>query len=151
MGVLKDKSIQSLKSANALIKQNLYSSSIHCAYYSCIQLILDIFYEDLELTEEQLEEEFSDFKREKRYYDSGDESGRHNFYINKIIRELYDRAQCQEDDDQATEVMNFLNTIKKKRVDADYKRVLIGAKEGEKTEQRAKLILDVLSITDFKE
>ncbi|GHV20900.1 hypothetical protein FACS1894174_03540 [Bacteroidia bacterium] len=38
MPIIKSKSEENIKAAHLLVKENMYASSIHCAYYSCFQL-----------------------------------------------------------------------------------------------------------------
>src|ERR1700754_2983381 len=53
MNILKDKSRFNREAAELCLKNSLYSPSVHSSYYSCIQYLLYILFEKLELTEEE--------------------------------------------------------------------------------------------------
>ncbi len=114
----KIKAEQNKKSADLLIKNSNYSSSVHCSYYCNIQLMLHILLTDFGKTQREIDNE------SKR--GSIDEKGFHNWLKNTITRELMNRNFMIVRD-----FNNFFGQLKSLRISADYKNVLI-------IEQRAK-------------
>ncbi len=108
----KDKEASIQKSAEFLIKSSSYSSSVHCAYYSNIQLMLHILLNDLKLTETEIET--------KSKQGSKDEGGFHNWLKTIITRELSTR-----DFMLVRDFNNFFGQLKSLRIKADYKNMLI--------------------------
>ena len=142
MGVLKEKSDQNVASASTLISSDAYSSSVHCSYYSCIQLMLDIFHDHLLIDKKALDTEFGKYKDE-----ADSEIGFHNFYINKIRLEFLQRNKNFE---EVQDLYGLLTQLKQKRVDADYTEKIIGKKDSEKALTKARRVIEYLSNTDFK-
>ncbi len=119
----KIKSEQNQKSAKMLIGSSIYSASVHCSYYSNIQLMLHILYNDFGKTEDEI-------NMESRQ-GSSDEGGFHNWLKNSITREL-----LEKDFMMVRDFNNFFGQLKNLRVNADYKNLLI-------IEQKAKNGLDL--------
>jgi hypothetical protein len=132
MGVLKDKSSESFSSATYLIAKGAFCSSIHCSYYSCIQFILDLFYENFKLSERQLSDEYWNEKNK-----GGGEGGLHVFYITKLTETIYHKIGGTE----SSELNEQLNSLRIKRNKADYSRTAIGEKESNKSLKKAETIL----------
>jgi hypothetical protein len=150
MGILKDKSLESIGAAGVLIQAKCFASSIHCSYYSCLQYILDVFHEDLNISEKDLQEEYTLYVKEEKEND-GDDSGRHNFYINKIGRELFKRMDKDKNTYQhMNDFTSMIHKIRRKRTDADYFRRTIGEKDSSKIKEKASNILTYLNGIDFK-
>lgn len=142
MGILKDKSGTSLSAADVLIKGGIFPPSVHCSYYSCLQLLLDIIHEDLAIDEDEL-----DYK-----YENENDHGHklHNFYINLIYKVLDDKIAFDETtEEDVDKFYEDIMKIKGKRVDADYKRKQIGGKESSKVFVIAKSINEYLNSIDF--
>jgi len=55
MSGFKEKSSQSSAAADHLIKSALFSSSVHCSYYSCVQNLLHILFNKLNLDQKQFQ------------------------------------------------------------------------------------------------
>lgn len=121
----KKKSKENQKSAKMLIQNTNYSSSVHCAYYSNIQLMLHILLNDLKLSESDIET--------KSKQGSIDEGGFHNWLKAAITRELFAR-----DFMLVRDFNNFFGQLKSLRIKADYKNLLI-------LESKAKNGLDLSS------
>lgn len=54
MGVFRDKSDKTFSSGELLLSHDHYNSSVHCFYYSCFQLIIDLLREEYMYTDEQI-------------------------------------------------------------------------------------------------
>lgn len=105
MSILKKKSDENQNSAQILLSNNLFSSSIHCSYYSCVQLMKHILFEE-GLTEMELK-------------NRQDASGRnlHEFLINHFIDGLRQDNLYK----QYRNTIVKLPDLKHLRVNADYK------------------------------
>jgi hypothetical protein len=55
MSHLLTKSMQNLESADILINANMFSSSVHCSYYSCLQLCKHVLISDMGMTFAEVE------------------------------------------------------------------------------------------------
>ncbi len=112
MSYWKQKSKANIKGAELLVKKSLFSSSVHCSYYSNVQLMLHILFTDFRKSEEEIE---SDSKQ-----GSIDEKGFHNWLKNTITREL-----VLKDFMITRDFNNFFGQLKALRVRADYKNSII--------------------------
>lgn len=54
MGAFRDKSDKTFSSGELLLSNTHYNSSVHCFYYSCFQLIIDLLREEYRYTDEQI-------------------------------------------------------------------------------------------------
>ncbi|MBZ0242957.1 MAG: hypothetical protein K8F24_07070 [Bacteroidales bacterium] len=106
------KSEKNIKGAELLIKNSLCSSSVHCSYYSNVQLMLHILFTDFGKSESEIETEAKQ--------GSVDENGYHNWLKNTITRELVTR-----DFMIVRDFNNFFGQLKALRVKGDYKNSLI--------------------------
>ncbi|MCK9452685.1 MAG: hypothetical protein M0Q90_13410 [Bacteroidales bacterium] len=106
------KSEKNIKGAELLIKNSLCSSSVHCSYYSNVQLMLHILFADFGKTEKEIESEAKQ--------GSVDEQGYHNWLKNTITRELTKR-----DFMIVRDFNNFFGQLKALRIKGDYKNSLI--------------------------
>lgn len=123
MTYLKEKSDNNVKSAQSLINQSLYSSSVHCSYYSCVQLMLHILRSDLSKTEAQIERE----QRGQSF---------HNWLINLIKLEFDGR-----DPSQSRTFYSTIGQLKALRVKADYKNIEILPNEANRALTNANTML----------
>jgi len=119
----KIKSEQNKISAKLLINNSYYSSSVHCSYYSNIQLMLHILLTDLQKSEQEIDSE--------GHQGAQDEGGFHNWLKNSITRELFMR-----NNQLVPDFNNFFGQLKGLRIKADYKNLEI-------IERRAKSGLDL--------
>lgn len=108
----KIKSGKNINGAELLIKNSLFSSSVHCSYYSNVQLMLHILFNDFGKSESEIENEAKQ--------GSIDEKGYHNWLKNTITRELVKR-----DFMIGRDFNNFFGQLKALRVKADYKNTII--------------------------
>jgi hypothetical protein len=126
MSILLEKSKNSLEASSLLQTEELYSSSVHCAYYSCIQLMKHIL---LNINNLNLED-----------FNSGSMGkGSHEFIINQIVS-----------GNQKTTYKEFRKTIyelKKLRIDADYEEIKISEKDSQNAHQFAEKIHLILKQT----
>jgi hypothetical protein len=106
------KSGRNITGAELLIKNSLCSSSVHCSYYSNIQLMLHILFNDFMKSERDIEDEAKQ--------GSIDEKGYHNWLKNTITRELAIR-----DFMIVRDFNNLFGQLKALRVKSDYKNIII--------------------------
>ena len=131
MSFLIDKSEQNIKSADLLIINKHFASSVHCSYYCCIQLMLHILRTDFNKTEEEI-----DIESKKG---SKDESGFHNWLQNIILREFFIR-----DFNLGRDFNNYIGSLKGARIKADYKNIYIEQRHAALALQHAKEINKIL-------
>ena len=96
-----DKSDKTFDSAEILVKNDQKNSSIHCYYYSCLQLLNHF----LNIHCRYSEQEIRDFANDKES---------HNKVINLVKTKLHEK------DINALNIFGELNLLKKDRVRADY-------------------------------
>ncbi|MDB5032654.1 MAG: hypothetical protein JWP71_3375 [Mucilaginibacter sp.] len=68
MSILTTKSDESIIASNKLIKASLFSSSIHCAYYGCVQLMLHLLRSHFGKTELQIYNEGKTGSKESGFH-----------------------------------------------------------------------------------
>lgn len=107
------KSIDSLKSANFLYEETHYNSSIHCAYYSCFQLLKHIVLNILNDVD----------------YDFNVKNGRQGSHIYTINKVGNDIAKDPVKFRKNRELKNKIYELKKIRTRADYDLDIISEKE----------------------
>lgn len=118
---LENKSDTNFKAANLLLDQNMYCSSVHCYYYSCIQRIISkllILYKQEEMNQERQSLSASS----------------HVYYTDKIERTIKNELGLSNEAERI-DLANFINNIKylkRIRVQADYKDVEIKSDQGKK-------------------
>jgi uncharacterized protein (UPF0332 family) len=112
---LSNKSEMNFSAAEQLQKNAHYCSTVHCSYYSSLQLIKHILLHRVYGTEEQLSAK-----------KDGNE-GLHEFYINEVVKFLKNNNK-----DWRT-VNTEINQLKKLRVKADYKDLPVDFEDGRKS------------------
>jgi len=127
--ILEDKSKENIKAAKVLIENEYYSPSIHCAYYSNIQLMKYILIFEYDMSEESIRNEQ---KKSKEGFSF------HYWIINKF-RKLLDTNKRREFD--------TIQYLKKERVRADYKNENISEENSKKALSLAKEINILLTNT----
>ena len=120
------KSEQNLTVAKLLHEQSYYSTVVHCAYYSCIQLMRHIFMVTMGRELKALQ----DLQKKQ-------EKGSHEVLINEI-REF---IKSKENDEK--NYRNKIGTLKRLRVEADYDDILI---DEAKSKQAKQLCIEVQTI-----
>jgi len=111
MTFLKIKSDENLRAAEILISKNLLASSIHCQYYSCFQLMLDILHTSFNFDENSLRDRIENTIGK----------GLHVKYFNLFKSELSTR----KDPKFVNNLIADLKELKRNRTDADYSLVVI--------------------------
>lgn len=119
MSILKNKSDENRLAAHILLDNNHFSPSVHCSYYSCIQLMKYILLKD-GLTESEL------YEKQKI-----SEQNLHEFLINHFFKELRSGNAFS----QYRNTIGRLPELKQLRVDADYKAIEISDEDARKAIQ----------------
>lgn len=108
MGHLKNKSELNLGAAELLHKQSYYPSVVHCAYYSCVQLMKYIWLSSMGKSEAEL-----------RILNNNSREGSHEVLINQIRD--YIKSKSLNEREFNTTILQ----LKRLRVNADYDDVSI--------------------------
>ncbi len=135
---LSTKSAISLLAANSLINANLHNSSIHCAYYACLQMIKYYL-----LTKYGYKEE-RDLDNDFKYYNDKRKNkiGTHIFYADLI----YEKFKSMRLEDEAKSFRNEIKVLQHAREDADYKPIpLATITESKEAVKKAENILKLLT------
>tara|TARA_R110000868_G_scaffold410496_2_gene698666 strand:+ start:397 stop:810 length:414 start_codon:yes stop_codon:yes gene_type:complete len=106
------KSNLNLKASSILISNNIFDSSIHCAYYSTVQLMLHLLRSEFKKSDSDVDSESEQGSR--------NEKGFHNWLSNFFIKEL-----MKKDFMLTRDFNKFVTTLKSSRVKADYKNLEI--------------------------
>lgn len=130
MSVLISKSKENLLSAQLLINHNCYASSVHCSYYSSVQLMIHLLLNNFNFTQASLEEE-SKKTRE----------GSHVFAINHLFSQMKQKQEIFK----AVEFSREIGKLKNKRVQADYKEEVISKDLSDDALTQAKQINSILT------
>lgn len=96
-----DKSDKTFDSAEILVKNNQKNSSIHCYYYSCLQLLNHFLNVHCRYSENEIR-------------DLANDKESHNKVINLV------KTKFDERDINALSIFGELNLLKKERAKADY-------------------------------
>ena len=117
MGYLKQKSDFNLATAQILIQNNLYSPSIHCAYYSCLQLLKYILKNFIGI----------EYAVQERAANSGSSGGSHNYVINEVFNQIrvHDRLGYGD-------LKRKVGQLKRLRTQSDYLNVQVTYSESTK-------------------
>ncbi len=108
MKILLDKSINSLNASILLKQEEHYASSVHCSYYSCVQLIRHILFNKLELDEKS--------------FDNGkntNQNGSHNHLLS-VLSEYLHKSNID-----VISLKSDFRIIKELRKNADYKQIIV--------------------------
>ncbi|MDB5127070.1 MAG: hypothetical protein JWQ85_1302 [Mucilaginibacter sp.] len=109
MSVLIIKSDESIIASNKLIKASLFSSSVHCAYYACVQLMLHILRSHFGKTELQITAEGKEGAK--------NENGYHKWLQNIIYIEF---IRIDGDGTDASKFNAKIKSLSTARAKADY-------------------------------
>jgi|SRR6185312_354672 len=131
MSALTDKSEINRDAAQRLYNIQFYCSTVHCAYYSCIQFMMHIILYELGYTESTLATAISNDQR----------TGSHEFYINLITKHLI--AKNTNRDDRKLFSEEIVN-LKRLRTKADYNDEIIGESQGRYSLTKATDIYKIL-------
>lgn len=127
MSVLKSKSQESIAAAEILLKQNHANSSIHCSYYSCVQLMLHLLRKHFGKTELAIKSE--GIKGAKN------DNGYHNWLLNSIFKEF-----VRLDGTDAAKFNGIIQILKKQRAAADYENRNIEFHNAEKAYSQSLIV-----------
>lgn len=127
MGNLKNKSDINFSAAEFLHKHSFYPSVVHCAYYSCIQLMKHAWLNSMGKSENDL----IDLNNKSK-------QGSHELLINQI--KVFIQSKSQNDRDFNKNILQ----LKRLRVDADYNEVLIDSMKSNLSITLSKSSLDIL-------
>ncbi len=122
------KSEENLRLANRIIseKSGHYSTCVHCAYYSCVQLMLHILRSDFNKSDEQIDEESKNGSKK--------EGGFHNWIINNINQAFFVKDKKYID---SRDFADKINALKWLRIKADYKNMEINEKKAKRAVENA--------------
>ncbi|TVQ76376.1 MAG: hypothetical protein EA358_09540 [Flavobacteriales bacterium] len=126
---LKNKSELNLGAAELLHQQCYYPSVVHCAYYSCIQLMKHIWLNSMGKTEQDL-----------RVLNSSTNQGSHEILINQL--KSFIQSKSQNDRDFNRDIL----ILKRLRVNADYDDISI-----DYTKSNQSIVLSKTTISILKE
>jgi hypothetical protein len=112
MSALIDKSDQNIAAALELrTNLNLYAPSIHCAYYSCVQLMIDVLINDFGIPDNQIEDKAR-----------AENTGSHAFASNKIFQDI---KQTGKNFREASNFNNDVQNLRRRRTNADYHEFVV--------------------------
>lgn len=129
MDELKHKSGFNMDAARLLIDKEYFASSIHCSYYSCIQLAKHVLLNKLGITERALKQKYVR------------PIGSHNLIREAIINEL--RVKMN-DKFTMTQFNSKFGLIKQLREESDYHEVIIDSKKAEDSIKHSTFINSIL-------
>lgn len=129
MGVLIVKSSENLLSAKLLIENRCFNSSVHCSYYSSVQLMIHLLLNKFNFTQEKLE---ISAKSENK--------GSHVFAKNF----LYNKMKEKNVRFKAVEFHREVGELKNKREQADYQEIEIDSDFSEDAYKQAEKVNEIL-------
>jgi uncharacterized protein (UPF0332 family) len=124
---LKNKSEMNLSAAEFLHKNNFYSSVIHCAYYSCVQLMKHIWLNSMEKSEDDL-----------RKLNVIANKGSHEVLINQMKGFIKNKSQNER------QYYKDIIALKRLRVNADYNNISIDINKSEQSIRLSKSTQNIL-------
>ena len=127
MGHLKNKSELNLGAAELLHQYSYYSSVVHCAYYSCIQLMKHTWLNSMGKSDNDL-----------RNLNNSSSQGSHEVLINQI--KIFIQSKSQNGRVFNRDILQ----LKRLRVNADYDEILIDSKKSNETLILFKSSLNIL-------
>lgn len=140
MSHLLDKSEQNKAAANFLKERGIYASSVHCGYYSCIQMFIHLLIKHFN---EEFEKEVENSK--------GGKGNLHSIYINELTGRLQiktkKRVDCVRD---KRDIRGKMMQLREFRLQSDYHDEAVTEQMAEKahnyTEEIQKLVKRHISI-----
>ena len=130
MSILINKSKENQTSAQLLINNNHYASSVHCSYYSSVQIMLHILLNKFNFTPEKLE-------AESKMKFTGSHVFAKNFLLNKM-KEKNERFKARD-------FNNYIGELKNKREKADYQEEIINTELSQEALEQSKKINAILT------
>lgn len=123
------KSETNFKATNKLNNDLYYCSSIHCSYYSCVQMMFHLLSNYLNKTDQQISNE--------SYYGGLAEKGLHIWLIKTVFNEFTDTID-------ANNFNSNINDLRILRGKADYKNKIIIQREAEEARNKAYMTIEIL-------
>lgn len=125
------KSRNSLSTAKFLKDEDVcfYSTSVHCCYYSCIQIIIHIL-EQHGITESIV-----------KINSKASSKGPHEYMINEINKYLY---LCNTPSVELLKCISSIKELKKNRIKADYRTVVFDKNETSRLIELSESVLELL-------
>lgn len=117
MPYLKAKSEFNISSADLLYRNNYYAPSVHCAYYSCFQLLKFIIKETLKI----------DYNQQETEIGADNRVSTHSYVTKKILDIVY---TIEKNPNTFREVRTKLNDLRELRIRSDYKDIQIDESKG---------------------
>jgi uncharacterized protein (UPF0332 family) len=108
------KSNENYESAKLLIANKYYTSSIHCLYYSILQQMKLILIKEYSINDNLIKQK-------------GKDIGTHNFLKSQIYSKLNKKSA-----DYGKIFLNYFSTLKKLRINADYKNIIFDLRKTQK-------------------
>lgn len=130
MGSLKIKSDLNKNAADLLHDKSYYPSVVHCAYYSCIQLMKHAWLNTMGKSENDL-----------KLLQESHRQNSHVILINQIT--MFIRSKSKDNSDKRN-FNNGICALKKLRVESDYKNVIIDEDTSKESIDLSKSILNIL-------
>ena len=130
MSTFLEKSTQSLNSAQILVNNSFYPSTVNRAYYACIQYLLHVLFEKLK------------YDKTKFYQDVRTQKDGTHGWASKLIE--IEMAKMQDKEDYKWFQVK-IKEFKKERVAADYYIDIVGQERGLKSIGTAKSIINVIN------
>ena len=131
MSILKQKSVFNSDAADLLQNKNLFAPSVHCSYYSCLQLLKVVICKFIGLSYEDIDKEIN----------NGDS---HRYLISKVADTIYLNSKPEH-----TKFSRNIKDLKKFRIDSDYNDIEITSDKSQNAIKIAKEIREQLT-TLFK-
>jgi len=129
MSIVK-KSKKNFKAGELLNKNSYFAASIHCFYYSCVQLMIYILNSIFKLSESDIDRLSKEAK-----------TGFHNWLINKISQEAFSKNDIKN----RRFFYNNVQQLKCLRINADYKSRVINSNKSQKAREISKQIIKILN------
>ncbi len=128
MSELRQKSGENLKASDLLIRASFYNSSVHCAYYACVQLMLHILRSDLGMTEKEISNGDSE------------NGGFHAWIINIIGTAFLKKKKTEE----GRTFRSQIESLRKFRRKSDYDNYLIDERKAKQAKENAESITQLI-------
>ncbi|OAV69841.1 hypothetical protein Barb6XT_00260 [Bacteroidales bacterium Barb6XT] len=128
MPAIKKKSAENIKAARLLIKEELLASSVHCAYYSCLQL------------SKYFLNNYCGINYTQQYTESRG-MGSHNYLIDSTSTQLIKDKRYLADIDYRKEIFR----LRKLRTKSDYSEDPVTAKDAQDAYEAAERTIRILN------
>lgn len=124
MSFLKQKSEFNIDAAEQLISTNLYAPSVHCSYYSCLQLFKHIVCKKIGVSYKEQEKELNSDENKKTS---------HNYIRDKVLERITERYKKRE-------IKQNFQDLKTYRIASDYNNESVDIEKANKAQKVAQTI-----------